>query len=304
MRKAFFDEFAKLAEKDKNIFLLIGDLGIKLIESFKKVEPERFINAGVAEANMIGVAAGMAMAGKKPCCYSIIPFLTMRALEQIRVDICYNNLDVKLFGAGGGLVYGKEGITHHAIEDIAIMRSLPNMTVVCPGDAIEAKSLAIAIADFKGPLYVRFGRDTDPVIHSGEIDFKIGKGISVKEGEDICLIATGTMLYPSTLLVDILKQKGLNPALISMPTVKPLDKELIFECAEKYNKIFTLEEHNILGGLGSAVAEVLSEKGFKGTFRRIGIPDAYSSFVGGPEFLLEKFNLTPERMAEFIFKNI
>ena len=175
MRQIFFQKLEEYAKKDKNMFLLVGDLGIKFFENFRKIDPGRAINVGVAEANMIGVAAGLSMSGKNVYCYSIIPFLTMRAFEQIRVDICYNNLSVKLLGAGGGLAYGAEGITHHAIEDIAIMRSLPNMTVVCPGDAKEAEMLAKESVNYPGPLYVRFGRDFDPHVHKGEINFKIGK---------------------------------------------------------------------------------------------------------------------------------
>lgn len=302
MRRVFFEKLKEVAERDKNIFLLVGDLGKTFFQGFRDIDPKRFINMGVAESNMIGVAAGLAMSDKNVYCYSIIPFLTMRTFEQIRIDLCYNNLNVKLLGAGGGLVYGLEGATHHAIEDIAIMRSLPNMTVVAPGDSLEAERLAKESVSHKGPLYIRFGRDIDPLVHNGELDFKIGKGIIVNQGKDICILATGTMLHPAKSVLDILRGEGLEPTLISIHTIKPLDKELIKKCTESYPLILTLEEHSIIGGFGSAVAEVLAEEGYKGSFKRIGIPDRFSSMVGSPNYLLRELGLNPEAMASFILK--
>jgi len=302
MRKVFFKNLQELAEKDKNIFLLVADLGAKFFGDFQKIDPKRFINAGVAEANMVDVAAGLAMSGKNVYCYSIIPFLVMRGLEQIRVDICYNNLNVKLLGAGGGFAYGAEGITHHAIEDIAIMRSLPNMTIVCPGDAKEAELLAKESVGYKGPLYIRFGRDFDPLVHKREIDFKIGKGIYINKGTEVCLIVTGTMLHTVNKALDLLKNSNLDPTLISMHTVKPLDEEMIIDCAKNYKAIFTVEDHNILGGLGSAVAEVLAENNYQGKFKRIGVKDKYCSLVGKTDFLLKSQGLDKEGIAQTILE--
>ncbi len=302
MRKIFFQTLEDNAKRDKNIFLLTADLGVKFFSNFKKIDPQRFINVGVAEANMINIAAGLSMSGKNVYCYSIVPFLIMRTFEQIRIDLCYNNLNVKLLGAGGGLVYGVEGVTHHAIEDLAIMRSLPNMTVVAPGDAKESEALARASINYLGPLYIRFGRDLDPIVHQKNFNFEIGKGIIVKEGKDICLFATGTMLYPGKMVSNILNKEGLNPTLISLHTLKPLDKKLIKDCAQKYKAIFTLEEHNIIGGLGSAVAEVLTEAKYGGFFKRIGIPDSYSPYIGKPDYLLKKFGLDIETIANLILE--
>ena len=252
---------------------------------------------------MIGIAAGLALSGKNVYCYSIIPFLTMRTFEQIRVDICYNNLNVKLLGAGGGLVYGAEGITHHATEDIAIMRALPNMTVVAPGDAKESEALSKASVFHQGPLYIRFGRDSDPIIHQGEIDFKIGKGIIVQQGKDVCLIATGSLFYTAKIVSEILEKQGLKPSLISMHTIKPIDKELVQDCAKNYQAIFTLEEHNIIGGLGSAVSEILAESKYGKIFKRIGIPDKYAfPIIGRPDYLREKLGLSSETIAQNILK--
>jgi len=303
MRKAFFNTFTNIAKNDNSIFLLTADLGVKFLDNFRKIDPHRFINIGIAEANMIGIAAGLAMSGKNVYCYSIIPFLIMRSFEQIRIDLCYNNLNVKLLGAGGGLVYGTEGITHHAIEDIGIMRLLPNMTVVAPGDALEAQALAEASVDYKGPLYIRFARDIDPEIHKGDnFEFKIGKGIIINEGKDICIIAAGTMLYLAKLVSDALRDRGLSVSLISMHTIKPLDKELIENYIESHKAVFTLEEHNIVGGLGSAVSEVLAESKYNGFFKRIGIPDKYCSDIGGVDYLREKFGLAVKTITNSILE--
>lgn len=305
MRKVFFETLQKIFREDKNVYLLTADLGVKFLEDFKSLDPERFINVGVAEQNMIGIAAGLALSGKNVYCYSIIPFLTMRTLEQIRVDLCYHNLNVKLLGAGGGLVYGVEGMTHHSVEDLAIMRSLPNMAVAAPADAKEADALAKASVSHQGPLYIRFGRDTDPVVHEGEINFKIGKGIVVKEGKDVCLLATGTMLYLAKQACEFLEKQGLSPTLISLPTIKPLDEELILECAKNYKAIFTLEEHSILAGLGGAVAEVLAESGYGKIFKRIGIVDRYAfPLIGSPDYLRDKLGLSPEKIAETILEEL
>ena len=303
MRKIFFQTLKEEFQKDRNLFLLFGDLGVKFFDVFKNVDAQRAINVGVAESNMVGLAAGLALAGKNVYCYSIIPFLIMRTFERIRIDLCFNNLNVKLLGAGGGLVYGVEGATHHAIEDIAIMRALPNMTVVAPGDAKEAEALAKVSVSHQGPLYIRFGRDSDPIIHQKDIDFKIGKGIVVKQGKDICLLTGGTMLYTAKIVSEILEKQGLNITLISMPFIKPIDKELIQDCSRTFKALFTLEEHNVIGGLGGAVAEVLAEAKYGKFFKRIGIEDRYSfPIIGGPDYLREKLGLSPETVAENILK--
>ncbi|MFH1037007.1 MAG: transketolase C-terminal domain-containing protein, partial [Patescibacteria group bacterium] len=303
--KIFFETLEKIAKEDRSVFLLSCDLGVKFLQNFQNIDPGRFVNMGIAESNMIGVAAGMSMSGKNVYCYSIIPFLIMRTFEQIRIDLCYNYLNVKLLGAGGGLVYGMEGMTHHAVEDIAIMRALPNMTVVAPGDVRESEALAKASVSFPGPLYIRFGRDANPVIHGDDFKFEIGKGIIVNEGENVCLIVTGTMLYTAKIVSDSLRGKGINPTLISMHTIKPIDEQLIRECAKKYDFIFTLEEHSILGGLGGAVAEVLAESKYGGNFKRIGIPDKYSyPDIGGWDYLCKKLGIDSGSITQLILKTV
>lgn len=305
MRKVFFETLQDIFRENKNVYVLTADLGVKFFDDFKKIDLQRIVDVGVAESNMIGLAAGLALAGKNVYCYSIIPFLTMRTLEQIRINLCYQNLNVKLLGAGGGLVYGVEGMTHHAIEDLAIMRSLPNMAVICPGDSKEAAALAWNSASYQGPLYIRFGRDSDPEVNGDDFQFKIGKGIMVEEGKDVCILATGTMLYLGKIVSDALKKGGVRPGLISLHTVKPLDENLVKDCARKYGAIFTLEEHNILGGLGGAVAEVLAESRYCGIFKRIGIQDKYSfPNVGSPDYLRDRAGLSLEKIFETILNTL
>jgi transketolase len=304
MRKLFFKKLLEFTKKDKDIFILFGDLGNKFFSDFQKLDPKRFINVGVSEQNMIGLAAGLAMSGKNVFCYSIVPFITMRALEQIRVDLCKDNLNVKLLGAGGGVCYGLEGVTHHALEDIGILRTLPNMTIVSPCDSVSTEALAGESISHKGPLYVRFGRDQETQIYDKKINFKIGKGIVVKKGKDICLISFSTMLYNSKAATEILEKKGINAGLVDMHTIKPIDANLIRKCAQEYKAIFTIEDHNIIGGLGSAVSEILSEYGYGGKFKRIGIKDCYCKFSGKPDYLMRKLGLNAEGIADNILKSI
>lgn len=303
MRVAFINKLIELCKKDKDIFLLSGDLGFKLFDEYRELFPVRFINMGIAEPNMIGVASGMALSGKRVYCYSMIPFLIMRCFEHIRIDICYHNLDVRLVGVGSGFIYGLEGVTHHAIEDIAIMRALPNMTVVAPGDAYETSECIKASVDYKGPMFIRLGRTGEPQVYSSLPEFKIGKGITLfNKGNDICLLATGTMLYTAKSSAGQLLKKGFGVSLISIHTIKPLDKVLIKDCAMRYKSIFSIEEHSIIGGLGSAVAEILSEVRYTGLFKRIGLPDEFNHYVGKTEYLHQKYGLTPEVISASISK--
>ena len=304
MRNIFIKKLDKFTKKDNNIFLLTADLGFKLFDDFRRLHPENFINVGIAETNMISIASGLALSGKNVYCYSMIPFLTLRSLEQIRVDLCYNDLNVKLVGVGGGLVYGLEGMTHQATEDISIMRSLPNMAVVAPGDPMEVAALFEESVKYKGPLYIRLGKNGDPCVHKTMPDFKIGKGITIYKGNDITILATGNMLNTAKIVSDALIDKGLSIELISMHTIKPLDKKLIVNCAKKTKAIFTIEEHSIIGGLGSAVAEVLAELNCKIFFRRVALEDKYAPDIGGAEYLRSKFSLTPELIKKRILKEI
>lgn len=229
MRSAFVRSLMALAEEDKRVCLVTGDLGFGVVEPFAAKFPSQFVNAGVAEQNMTGIAAGMALCGKVVFTYSIANFPTLRCLEQIRNDACYHNADVKIVSVGGGLAYGALGASHHATEDIAVMRALPGMTVVAPGDPIEAETATRALVARAGPAYLRLGRSGEPLVHSDYVDFQIGKAVRVTDGDDVTLIATGTMLHATTQAAARLAREGIAARVLSMHTIKPLDVEAVFE---------------------------------------------------------------------------
>ena len=304
MRDTFFKALEGMAQIHDDIYLLTGDLGFKLFDNFRAKYPERFFDIGLAESNMIGIAAGLSLSGKNVYCYSIIPFLIMRAYEQVRIDIDYQNLNVKLVGVGGGFTYGMEGFTHFGLEDLSLMKALPNMTVVVPADPEEAEQLARISYEYPTPLYIRLGRTGEPSIHSESPNFEIGKGMILSEGKDVAIFAIGNMVYHAKELMDILEKEGFTITLVNMHTLKPLDIELIKECASIHQAIFTIEEHSIVGGLGSALAEVLSENSYKGVFKRIGIPEKLENFIGNVDHQRERYGLTAEKISESILKAI
>ncbi len=289
MRKTFINTLIDLARKDKDIVLITPDMGFSVLEPFFEEFPERSFNAGIAEQNAITMAAGMALAGKKPYVYTIIPFLVERTFEQIKLDVAYMNANVKLIGIGAGFTYGSAGATHHAIEDISLMRSLPNMTVCCPGDNNEAEQIVRqSILNYK-PMYIRIGRHNRGIFDNNKIE--IGKASVIEKGEDIAIISTSNMLPDATYYCKQLKDQGRKPYLISMHTVKPLDKDIILDLVDKGVEIQTMEEHSIIGGLGSAVAEVIAESGKGVKFKRIGIPDKFSHYIGSQKYIKKQFGL-------------
>lgn len=292
MRIAFVDTLFSFAKKDKRIMLLTGDLGFSVFEKYMKQFPKQFLNMGVAEQNMTGVAAGMAMEGKIPIVYSIVPFVTMRNFEQIRNDICYQNLNVKIVGVGAGFSYGQYGHTHHGLEDIGILRTLPNMVILCPGDPYEVIAVTKAALAYKGPVYLRLGKAGEPILHKNIPSFTIGKGIVLKEGKDITIIATSTMLYRAWEVAQKLKEKKISARLISMVSIKPLDTGLIFDSVDKTKAIFAIEEHSIIGGLGSAVAEFLAKVEKKVLFCGIGVPDRFTKEMGLQEYMRQANGLS------------
>src|ERR1700758_2544904 len=261
MRTAFFRALMQAAEHDERIHLVVGDLGFGVVEPFSEKFPKRYLNAGVAEQNMTGIAAGMALSGKIVFTYSIANFPTLRCLEQVRNDVCYHKANVKIVAVGGGFAYGALGMTHHAVEDLAILRALPEMTVVAPGDPVETGAAVHAIAARPGPCYLRLGRAGEPVVHPAPIKFEIGKAIRLREGHDVTIISTGGMLATVMEVANALMVRGLETRVLSMHTLKPLDIESILTAIRETRALLTLEEHSIVGGLGSAVAEVLSESG-------------------------------------------
>lgn len=299
MRSAFTKTLAEEAKKNKAIFLLYGDLGYGAIELFRETFPGRSLNLGVAEQNLVGFASGMAISGKIPIVYSIATFLTLRCYEQIRNDVCYQNLNVKFVGVGEGLTYSQYGATHHSMEDIGLMRLLPNMTVLCPGDPLEVGGAVKAMLAYNGPCYLRIGNRGEPILNKKDLKFKIGKGIVLRDGREVALVVTGNMLENAVKAADILKNRGIIARVISMPTVKPLDEQLLFKTASNFGYIFTVEEHSKIGGLGSAVAELLSENRIKNPvrFHRIAGPDAFQKVGGWLPYLRERNGLSPEKIA-------
>ena len=305
MRNAFLKELFELAKKDERIVLIVGDLGFGVVNPFMEQLPRQFLNAGVAEQNMTGMAAGMALSGKIAYTYSIGNFPTMRCLEHVRNDVCYHNANVKIVTVGGGFAYGAMGATHHAIEDLAVMRALPGMTVVAPGDPVEAKAATRAITEFHGPCYLRLGKAGEPIVHQSEIQFELGKAIRMREGRDATLICTGGILQTAVRAAQRLAEIGIQTRLLSMHTLKPLDTDAVLAAARETHAICTLEEHSILGGLGSAVAEVLAEADIpKIPFKRIGVPPGFSPYIGSQEYMQECHGLTPEAIAKTVENTI
>lgn len=301
MRTAFIRTLIELARADGRIFLLVGDLGYSVVEPFAEEFPDRFVNVGVAEQNMTGVAAGLALTGKVVFTYSIGNFPTMRCLEQIRNDVCYHNASVKIVAVGGGLAYGALGVTHHATEDVAVMRALPNMTVVAPGDPAEAALATRALSRLSGPAYLRLGKAGEPPVHRAPPDFKIGRALLVREGKDVTLIATGGMLHDTFQAATALSQQGIQARVLSMHTIKPVDTAAILTAARETGTILAVEEHNVIGGLGSAVAEVLAESGtLPVNFRRLGIGDTFCSRVGSQQCLREAHHLSVDHIVDSV----
>ena len=301
MRTAFIRTLTELAAKDPRVCLFVGDLGYSVIEEFAERFPDQFLNAGVAEQNMIGLAAGMSMTGKIVFTYSIGNFGTLRCLEQIRNDVCYHRANVKVVAVGGGLAYGNLGVTHHASEDVAILRSLPNMVVVAPGDPIEAGLATRALVAYDGPAYLRLGKAGEPLVHQDEPRFELGKAITLREGTDLTLIASGSMLPTANAVAGTLAEKGLSVRLLSMHTIKPLDRDAVTAAATETKWIFTMEEHSVEGGLGGAVAEVLAElEPPHAPLKRIGLRPEFNKVVGDQKYLKAMHGLDEEGVMKTI----
>ena len=298
MRTLFNKVLVDLAKEDERIWMILADIGYGEIEPFRDAFPERWYNCGVAEQNMTGVACGVAMEGNIAVTYSIANFPTLRCLEQIRNDVCYHNANVKIVVIGGGLAYGALGVSHQATEDIAIMRALPNMVVFCPCDFAEAEAGVHAMIAHDGPFYYRCGYKKEPRMHEGEITFELGKATQVRDGADATIFFTGTIGNQVLPAVEQLAADGLSCRVVSLHTVKPIDRPAIVKAAEETGAIVTVEEHQLQGGLGSAVAEVLCDEGVAPRkFLRIALPDLYVSKVGTHEWLLNEYGLSAPKIA-------
>jgi transketolase len=300
MRRTFIDTLIQLASRDNRIFLLTSDLGFSILESFRDEFPGRFLDAGVAEQNMIGVAAGLALSGKIIFVYSIIPFVTMRCFEHIRNDLCMHNLNVKLVGVGAGLHYGSAGLTHHAVEDIGVLRSLPNMMVISPAMQCDIRHAVKFAVEHQGPVYLRLGKSCDLAKRSQQADQPMQKAVLLEKGDDVTIISTGTILSVAEQVTEILKDNRVAVRLVNMRTIKPIDAEAIFKAATETKAIFTIEEHNVIGGLGSAVSEVLAELSYRVLFKRFALPDRFVEDVGDRKYLIEKSGLGANQIAKAI----
>jgi Transketolase, C-terminal subunit len=305
MRDMFVKTLLTIAKNDSNVYLVTGDLGFGVLKPFWEELPKQFVNVGIAEQNMIGFAAGMALEGKTVFVYSIGNFPTLRCVEQIRNDCAYHNANVKIVCIGGGLVYGALGMSHHATEDLAIMRALPEVTVMAPGDLVETEHATQAIYEHNGTCYLRLGRGGEQRIHNTIDNFQIGKAIKIKDGKGIVIFSTGAIFDEVMEVERMLKEKGLNPGIYTFPTVKPIDAKVIEECSAQYDLIVTLEEHNKIGGFGSAVAEVVSELTEKrARMIKIGIDDQYSSIVGTQKYLRDYYKLSASKIYKKIINSV
>lgn len=302
MRTAFVQTLGKLMRKHNDIVAITADMGFSVFEDLQKEFPTRLLNTGVTEQSSISLATGLALSGFKVYFYAQAPFATMRCFEQIRLDIAYNNVNVKIVGVSSGFSSNQLGVSHFALEDVALMRLLPNMTIFTPGDPQEAKWATNQTYSMEGPAYVRLTKSDSPVIHPPYTRFKIGKGVIVNKGDDAAILVSGSLLPVAVTIRNLLLRKNINLTIISMPTVKPLDESLIISLSKKTKYIFSLEEHNIIGGLGSAVAEVLSEKKIKVNFYRFGVPDKFTSVTGSIDYLLGYNGLSVSKIAKKILK--
>jgi transketolase len=304
MRNAYLDELYDLARKDEDIIALVADNGAIVYDKYRRDFPSRFINCGISEANMISLAAGLASCGKIPFAYTIGCFLTMRAFEQIRNDLCLQRMNVKIVGIGAGFVYSSLGPTHHATEDITLIRSLPNMTIFSPVDPLETKKATIASAQIDGPVYLRLATGGTPKIYKEDYEFKVGCGVTLRDGTDIAIIATGGIVYEVLKAVDELERLGISARLINIHTIKPIDKEIILKAAHDTGAILTVEEHTIIGGLGSAVAEVLLDNKSSVKFKRLGLNNVFASGYGSYEEMKEINGLSKMDIVEVVKKMI
>lgn len=289
MRETCLDQVYELAKTDLRITFIGSDLGVGTLRKFKEEMPDRFYMEGISEAHLIGMAAGLALEGGIVYANTISTFITRRCFEQVAVDVCLHNLNVRLIGNGGGLVYAPLGPTHLAIEDISILRALPNMTIVAVADAEEMKRLMPQTVDYAGPIYIRLGKGYDPIVTSDAVPFRIGKGLHMREGGDVLLVTTGITLKVAQEAATALVPEGVECAILHMPTIKPFDLERLLDLAGRVRAVIAIEENTILGGLGSAVAEAIAEAGFSPgkKFRRIGIPDVFSDRYGTQANLMD-----------------
>jgi len=305
MRKAALDTVYHLAQQDPRVLFIGSDLGAGTLEAMRAEFPDRWFMEGISEANIIGMAAGLAMDGFIPYINTIAPFFTRRANEQIMVDLCLHNLPVRLISSGGGVVYAPLGPTHLAIDDIAAMRVMPHMTVVAVSDAEEMRRLMLQSLAVPGPMYIRLAKGGDKVVSDPAKGFTIGKAIAVREPGEVLLVTTGIMLSRAMAVADLLAEKGVVCGILHMHTIKPLDTVALYDYAGSVKLVTTLEEHSLIGGLGSAVCEALCDGDLRPPrLLRLGLPDAFPTEYGSQESMLETFGLHPVAMADAVWRRL
>lgn len=299
MRKTSLDMVYELAKRDRRVVFIGSDLGPDTLKQLKAEFPNQFLMEGVSEANIVTMAAGLAMEGKIPYINTIATFLSRRCFEQIVLDLGLHNTRVRLIASGGGVVYAPLGPTHLAIDDIAILRAVPNMTILAPADADEMRRLMLQTLDVDGPIYIRLGKGGDPIVSRADLPCEIGKAILMRDGPDALVIATGICLQVALAAADELEKQGISVRVLHMHTLKPLDAAAVRENAASVPVVVTIEEHTIVGGLGSAVAEIIAEAGFNPSkrFRRIGIPDVFPDEYGSQASLMARYDITAENLV-------
>ena len=299
MRDAFTRCLMREAAKDPRLVLVTGDLGFGVLKPFWETYPEQFVNAGIAEQGMTGLAAGLAQTGRTVLTYSIGNFPTLRCIEQIRNDCAYHNANVKIICVGGGFVYGSLGMSHHATEDMAILRALPGVTVFTPGDPEEVEAVVPVMLRTPGTCYLRLGRGGEPTLHDKPIaDWELPKALTLRQGADVALLSAGGILTQTTGAAKLLEERGISAEVVSFPCVKPIDRDKLAELSERFRHIVTVEEHSIVGGFGSAVCEVFAEMGANCRVHRVGMEDVYSAIVGTQDYLRGEYRMDRQAICE------
>ena len=299
MRDAFTRALMREAASDPRLTLITGDLGFGVLKPFWETYPAQFVNAGIAEQAMTGLAAGLARTGRTVLTYSIGNFPTLRCLEQIRNDCAYHDANVKVVCVGGGFVYGSLGMSHHATEDMAVLRALPGVTVFTPGDPAEVEAIVPVMLRTPGTCYLRLGRGGEPTLHTGPVTgWEIPRALTLRKGSDVALLSAGGILTQTVSAADLLAAKGVSAEVVSFPCIKPIDREAILALAGRFRHIVTVEEHSVVGGFGSAVCEVLAEEGAACRVHRIGMPDVYSSVVGTQQYLRAAYHMDDQAICE------
>ena len=300
MRNETIAALTTYAAANPDVMLLTADLGYSVLEQFADQLPDQYANVGVCEQAMVGIAAGLALSGKRVALYSIANFPTLRCLEQLRNDVCYHDLPVTVISVGGGLAYGPQGYTHHGLEDLGIMAMLPNMAVTCPADPHEAEALLPQLMERRGPAYLRLGRAGEPVLHDAATPVTLGKAVTMRQGTDIALLATGPILGRAIAAADELATRGISASVVSFPAISPLDEDCIASLAASHRALLTIEEHSASGGFGSRVADLLMESGQPVRFGKYGTTDALRGKVGSQKYLLDLLPAIATRAAALL----